>query len=156
MKKNAVAVSNMENKEKALEYFSQRYHCSQAVLAAYAKECGIEEEKALKLGACFGSGMRQGEVCGAATGALMVLGLLYGNTKPLDRDLSNKVNDEFLKRFKERNGSYLCNSLLKCDIRTIDGINYAKSNNLFTEFCPKMVYSACEIIDALISELNNK
>ena len=143
----------MENKELALQYFSKRYHCSQAVLAAYAKECGITEEQALKLGACFGAGMRKGEVCGAATGALMVLGLLFGKTEPLDRELANKVNDEFLNRFAKKNGSYLCNSLLNCDVRTIEGINYARSKNLFTEFCPKMVYSACEIIDELIEEL---
>ena len=143
----------MENKDLALEYFNKRYHCSQAVLIAYAKECGITEEQALKLGACFGSGMRKGEVCGAATGALMVLGLLFGNTKPLDRELSNKVNDEFLNRFKMRNKSYICNELLGCDIKTIEGINYAKAKNLFTEFCPKMVYCACEIIDELIKEM---
>ena len=143
----------MENKDLAVEYFSKRYHCSQAVLAAYAPMCGISEETALKLGACFGSGMRKGEVCGAATGALMVLGLLFGKTEPLDRELANKVNDEFLKRFSERNGSYLCNNLLGCDIKTLEGINYAKSKNLFTEFCPKMVYSACEIIDELIKEM---
>lgn len=143
----------MECKDKALEYFSKRYHCSQAVLAAYAPMCGISESDALKLGACFGSGMRKGEVCGAATGALMVLGLLFGKTEPLDRELANKVNDEFLNRFSKRNRSYLCNTLLGCDIKTIEGINYAKSKNLFTEFCPKMVYSACEIIDELIKEM---
>ncbi|MBQ5441600.1 MAG: C_GCAxxG_C_C family protein, partial [Firmicutes bacterium] len=42
-----------------------------------AKECSITEEEAFKLGSCFGSGMRKGQVCGAVTGALMVLGLLY-------------------------------------------------------------------------------
>ena len=54
----------MTHKEKALEYFGRKFHCSQAVLAAYASECGLTEEQALKLGACFGSGMRKGEVCG--------------------------------------------------------------------------------------------
>ena len=68
----------MTNKrDMAIEYFSQKMHCSQAVLAAFSEECGISEEQAFKLGSCFGSGMRKGEVCGACTGALMVLGLLY-------------------------------------------------------------------------------
>lgn len=39
----------------------------------YADECGLTEEQALKLGGCFGDGMRKGEVCGACTGALLVL-----------------------------------------------------------------------------------
>ena len=68
----------MDHKEKALNYFSLELHCSQSVLAAFAEECGITEEQALKLGSCFGGGMRKGEVCGAVTGALMALGLLYG------------------------------------------------------------------------------
>ena len=68
----------MNHKEKAVNYFSQKLHCSQAVLAAFVDECGITEEEAIKLGSCFGGGMRKGEVCGAVTGALMVLGLLYG------------------------------------------------------------------------------
>ena len=54
----------MTTKEKALEYFNRKFHCSQAILAAYADKCGLTEEQALKLGGCFGSGMRKGEVCG--------------------------------------------------------------------------------------------
>ena len=52
----------MTRKEKALEYFRRGFHCSQAVLASYADLCGLTEKQALKLGACFGSGMRKGEV----------------------------------------------------------------------------------------------
>ena len=69
----------MTRKEKALEYFRRGFHCSQAVLASYADLCGLTEKQALKLGACFGSGMRKDEVCGACSGALMVLGSLYGH-----------------------------------------------------------------------------
>ncbi|MCR4766712.1 MAG: C-GCAxxG-C-C family protein [Saccharofermentans sp.] len=46
----------MSHKEKALQYFSDKFHCSQAVLAAFAPELGITEEQALRLGACFGAG----------------------------------------------------------------------------------------------------
>ena len=67
----------MTHKELALDYFDRKFHCSQAVLAAFKDEVGLTEKQALKLGACFGSGMRKGEVCGACTGAFMVLGLLY-------------------------------------------------------------------------------
>lgn len=77
----------MKNKrDKAIEYISQKMHCSQAVLAAFSEECGISEEQAFKLGSCFGSGMRKGEVCGACTGALMALGLLYGQSHIGDQD----------------------------------------------------------------------
>ena len=142
----------MTHKEKALDYFSQKLHCSQSVLAAFADECGITEEQACKLGSCFGSGMRKGQVCGALTGALMVLGLLYGQEKAGDtegRQKSNEVNDLMMNRFKEKCGSCLCNDLLGCDVSTKEGIQYCLDNKLFTEFCPKMVAAAVDIIEGI-------
>ena len=145
----------MTHKEKALNYFEDKFHCSQSVLAAFADECELTEEQALKLGACFGGGMRHGEVCGAVTGALMVLGMLYGQCDASDlesRMRANKVNDEMMKRFREMNGTYICNDLLGCDISTPQGVQHALDNKLFVEFCPKMVESAVEILEEIISE----
>ena len=145
----------MTHKEKALEYFGDKFHCSQSVIAAFAEECGLTEEKALKLGACFGSGMRKGEVCGACTGALMVLGALYGQSDSSDlesRMTANKVNVEMMERFAQRCGSYICKDLLKCDISTQEGVSYALENKLFTEFCPQMVANAVDILEEIIKE----
>ena len=33
----------MNKKEKAVQLFSEKMHCSQSVLAAFAEECGITE-----------------------------------------------------------------------------------------------------------------
>ncbi len=145
----------MTHKEKALKLFNQKNLCSQAVLAAFAEECGLTEEQALKVSACFGTGMRQGEVCGACTGALMVLGCLYGEhgTGDLEKCVrANEVNDEMMRRFAEKSGSYICNELLGCDVRTEEGIKYALEQKLFTDFCPKMVANAVDIIEEMIEE----
>ena len=144
----------MDHKEKALNYFLQKMHCSQSVIAAFAEECGITEAQALKLGSCFGGGMRKGEVCGAVTGALIVLGLLYGQSAVDDSEgrlVSNKMNDLMMDRFKEKCGSYICNDLLGCDITSAEGHKYCLYNNLFTEFCPKMVAVAVEIVEEIIA-----
>ena len=138
----------MNKKEKAVRLFAEGYLCSQSVLAAYAEEYGLTEEQALRLGTCFGAGMRQGEVCGACTGALMVLGL--GHEDPKDRKKAYERSNRFLSAFREANGSYLCNDLLKCDVRTSEGIQYAVDRHLFTEFCPKMVESAVEILERIL------
>ena len=145
----------MTHKEKALCYFEKKYHCSQAVLAAYAEQCGLTETQALKLGGCFGSGMRKGEVCGACTGALMVLGLLYGQSdidNQASRQQANEINDKMMERFAEVCGSYICNDLLKCDISTPEGLDYVKKNHLFTEFCPQMVANVVDILENIIAE----
>ena len=118
----------MTRKEKALEYFRRGFHCSQAVLASYADLCGLTEKQAVKLGACFGSGMRTGEVCGACSGALMVLGSLYGQYDLSDtasRQTANEVNDLMMK-------------------------GYARENNLFKERCPQFVENAMDVLAEII------
>ena len=130
----------------AVKLFEEGYVCSQAVFAAFSPELGLEKEQALKIGACFGSGMRKGEVCGACTGALMALGLKYGESK----EKSNEVCVRFLEEFKNENGSYICNELLGCDIRKPEGVEFAVENNLFKELCPKMVESAAKITKEII------
>jgi len=149
----------MKNKrDKAIEYFSQKMHCSQAVLATFHEECGVSEEQAFKLGSCFGSGMRKGEVCGACTGALMVLGLLYGQSNIGDqgeRQRSNRINDLMIERFEKANGSYICNDLLGYDVSTPEGAQRAREDGLFVDFCPKMVASAVDILEDIIKEMEN-
>lgn len=52
--------------------------------------------------------MCKGEVCGACTGALMALGLKYGQSNIDDMESRKKTNDvtvEFLDMFKKENGS---------------------------------------------------
>ena len=118
--------------EEAVQLFEDGYMCSQAVLAVFCEE--------------FGRGMRKGEVCGACTGAIMALGLKYGENK----SKSDEMCVKFLDSFKKENGSYICRDLLDCDIRTEEGIKYAIDNNLFKEICPKMVESAVKIAQELI------
>ena len=149
----------MKHTEIASELFSKRYYCSQAVLAAFAEELGMTKEQALRVGACFGGGMCKAEVCGACTGALMVLGLLYGEThlgNKEERELSNRINDLMMSRFKEENGSYICNDLLGYDISTPEGRQKARNEGLFTEFCPKMVASSVDILEGIIKEMEHE
>jgi len=149
----------MTHKEKALDYFGRKFHCSQAVLASFAEDCGLSEELALKLGSCFGSGMRKGEVCGAVTGALMVLGAMFGQYDkgdPQSRERANEVNDKMMNRFAKISGSYICNDLLGCDVRTMEGVNYCLEHKLFTDFCPKMVSKAVDVLEEIIAETKAK
>ncbi len=146
----------MNKKDVAIAYFSDHLHCSQSVLAAFSEECGITKEQAFRLGSCFGSGMRKGNVCGACVGALMVLGLLFGEDHkgdPEERQRSNMINDMMMDRFKQENGSCICNELLGCDISTPEGIQYARTNGLFGDFCPRKVASAVDILEEIIEEM---
>lgn len=136
----------MEHINEAVKLFEDGYRCSQAVFAAFSEEFNLPQEQALKIGACFGSGMRKAEVCGACTGALMVLGLKFGE----DKNKSDEACVKFLDLFSDENGSYICRDLLNCDISTKEGVEYAIENNLFKELCPKMVESAAKITKEIV------
>ena len=109
------------NKEKAAAakaLFMEGYNCSQAVVGAWAEDIGLDSETAYKIASGFGGGIgRMREVCGAFTGAVMVLGLKFGNTIGSDRAAKGKDYERvqlFAKRFKEELGSdtIICRELL--------------------------------------------
>ena len=125
----------MSHTEKAIEVFRNRFNCSQAVFAAFAEELGMPEELALKVAIGFGGGMRKGEVCGAVSGALMVLGMKYGDScsdKAENKAVSYQKVSDFMDRFKEKNGSCVCRDLLGCDISTAEGMTPLLKNRLKT------------------------
>lgn len=141
--------------EKAEKYFSMRYHCSQAVLAAFSNELGISEIQALKLGGCFGGGMCMGEVCGAVIGGLMALGLKFGQSDINDLNSRIKTNDAakaLMHRFKKENGSYICRELLHYDLSIEKERLKVIELDLFKTFCPQLVKSATQITYDLLSE----
>ena len=53
---------------------------------------------------------------------------------------------------KEKCGSYICNDLLGCDITSEEGHQFCVDNKLFTDFCPKMVAAAVDIVEEIIQE----
>lgn len=140
--------------EKSEKYFSMRYHCSQAVLVAFANELGISDVQALKLGGCFGGGMCMGEVCGVVIGGMMALGLKFGQSDIDDLNSRIKANDvakALLHRFKEENGSYICRELLHYDLSIEKERIKVIEMDLFRTFCPQMVESATQITYDLLS-----
>ena len=75
----------MDHEMKAAQLFSDGYNCAQAVAAAFSDVTGLDEKRSARMASSFGGGMgRMREVCGAVSGMLMVLGLLYGYDDPGD------------------------------------------------------------------------
>ncbi len=68
--------------EEAVQKFLSGYACSQAILAAFGGDWGLDELTAAKLGAGFGGGLgRLGFACGAVTGAVASLEWLSATGK---------------------------------------------------------------------------
>jgi len=145
----------MSKVEQAVSCFEEGFVCSQALLSTYSPQFGLDRETALKVASAFGAGMgSMGEICGAVTGALMVIGLKHGRTIVEDKQSKEKTYslvNEFVNRFKSRNGLIVCRELLDCDISTPEGINIAREKKLFTTLCPKYVRDAAEIIEQILT-----
>lgn len=144
----------MSKVEEAVTCFKEGYICSQAILATYGTQFGLNRDIALKIADGFGGGMgRMGETCGAVTGALMVIGLKHGRTMVEDtkaHEMTYGLVNEFVRRFKSRNGSVTCRELLKCDISTPEGLKTARQQNLFNTVCPAYVRDAAEVIEDIL------
>lgn len=87
----------MSKTEIAVGYKHSGFNCAQAVIAAFADDCGIEIETAKALGAGFGAGMgTMGATCGALCGAQTVLGLMNASRPVMPS--ARKLYSEFLSR----------------------------------------------------------
>ena len=128
--------------EQASEYFRSGLYCSQAVLGAFCEDYGLDRQQAFDIACGLNSGVRSADVCGAASGAVLVIGLKYGG----DQQQCNRKTEEFLGRFREVNGNIICRALLDCDISTPEGDAKAASENLYTTRCMDLVISAAQIL----------
>jgi len=92
--------------------------CSQAILATfgpYMGDKGVDIETCMKLASAFGGGINMtGNVCGALTGALMAIGLEFGDENPMNPKVA-EVSTRLLEEFKAINGSILCQDLIQYD-----------------------------------------
>ncbi len=147
----------METKvNKAETCFNKGFNCCQAVLSTYAVDLGMDEEKALKIASGFGAGIAYlGDICGAVTGAFMVLGLKYGRSKVDDekaKEKTYKLIHEFIKEFKAKNGSIKCNDLLGVDVGTKEGLKKASDEGKFSTVCPALVRDSASITQRLLKK----
>ena len=143
----------MNKVEKSQEYFKNGFNCSQAVFTTFATELGLPEELALKVSTQFGGGARKGEMCGAVSGALMVLGLKYGHCHydaPEEKANAYSIAEDFMNRFIEKNGTVVCRELLGYDVSKPEDMEKIKELNLFQTTCPKMIQCATEIVEEMI------
>lgn len=143
----------MNKQQTASHHFSTGKNCAQSVLLAFAEELKISEEQAFKMASGFGGGIaKNGHVCGAVAGAIMVIGMKYGYGETPDEANSAtyiKLN-EFLDKFKKVNGSIMCRDLIDgLDLNDPDDREEWKKRNLHDVTCLPVVTSSVEIIETL-------
>ncbi|MBZ3936364.1 C-GCAxxG-C-C family protein [Methanimicrococcus blatticola] len=132
--------------------FKTGFNCAQAVFSTFSADYGLDQNTALRIAGGLGSGVRTADVCGAVSGAVLVIGLRCGSDLDSDssaKELCDKETEEFLRRFRETNGSVVCRELLGCNIFTQEGLSQATTENLFTVKCTGFVVSAITILEEM-------
>jgi C_GCAxxG_C_C family probable redox protein len=130
--------------------FTNGFSCSQAVCLAFAEDFGIDRETALKLSCAFGGGMaHSGNTCGAATGALMVIGMKYGRTRLDDmvaKEKTYEVTNAFMTEFLRRNHSLNCTDLIGHNLSDLNALSGMPGRfcRRFSDFISETIlFSSC-------------
>ncbi|HHT90943.1 MAG: C-GCAxxG-C-C family protein [Bacillota bacterium] len=108
-----------ERVEAARRLFQEGFNCAQAVVGAFYPPEKREGQLALKLASGFGGGMRRGEVCGAVSGAVMVLGMREGYLAgdQAAKLKSSELTSAFMEGYAQRQGTLYCREILGYDPR---------------------------------------
>jgi len=107
----------MEHGISAGENFLSGYNCAQSVAVAFHDLLGMDRDSCARMASAFGGGMgRMREVCGAVSGMLLVLGILYGYDTPGDDAPKKALYTEvqaLAGKFRAEAGSIVCREILK-------------------------------------------
>jgi C_GCAxxG_C_C family probable redox protein len=140
--------------DQAAETFKNGFNCAQAVFATYAEDFGIDRTQALKISCGFGGGMgRRQEICGALSGAIMLIGCKYGKTIKEDNaanELTYKLVREISEQFIAKHGSTSCKELLGCNLQTPEGQQFFAQNNFKELKCSRYVHDAAELAETML------
>ncbi len=113
----------MNNKKDIVEncmyYFHNGYSCSESTLMAGLDYQGVESDCAPGVASVFGGGLKGlGHVCGAVSGTLMLIGILYGKKGLNDTcDKANQLATEFLDFCETELGTIMCRDITQLDFR---------------------------------------
>jgi C_GCAxxG_C_C family probable redox protein len=122
------------------KYYDKKYdyNCAETILYAANEEYNLNLDKnALKTMAAFGGGMAIESICGAVTGSLAVLGIMFTKERAHESDRMKQLSQEFFEKFQDKLNTSNCKELKEKyrndDIR-----------------CSSILYAAAEVLEDII------
>ena len=148
----------MTKRELASGYFKQGYNCAQSVVLAFKDGLNLDDRTLLAVASSFGGGMgRLREVCGAVSGAFIVLGLKYGYVSADDYDGKKRLYgyvQEVGNRFKALNGTYVCRELIGLPAGADKPAPERRTDEYYKKRpCAELVGDAAEILERFVKEV---
>lgn len=152
-----------EMRERAIELFMQRFHCSQAVAAAGQEMMDLDAPAVIRAMGAFGGGVAsQGSVCGCLTGGIAVISQLYSRANTDEKETPDmwRVSYKLVKRFKELTNE--CGSINCCDIARVDWRDKEAVKNFYgnpesrRQLCIKLVGDTAHALGELLAAEKSK
>jgi C_GCAxxG_C_C family probable redox protein len=144
----------MTKSGEAVACFKGGFSCTQALLSTFSEELGMDRKNACKVASGFGGGVgRTGNICGAVSGAIMVIGLKYGKATPencAERERTYELVREFVREYTALHGSVNCTDLLGYDLSDPAAHAEAQEKRIAGQKCPKYVEDAVQILEKII------
>lgn len=126
------------------------------MLLAVCKATSWEYECIPRIASGFGGGIgRQGEVCGALSSGVLIVGLVHGRDDAKDKKAKEATlakAGEFVRRFADVNGAIRCRDLTGLDVSTDEGVQEYYLRNLQDGKCSNIVGNSVRVIMGLLSE----
>jgi len=146
----------MTKSDEAYQSFMSRFTCSAAVFSAFSEDLGLDPAMAKRIACGFGAGIsKTGNICGAVSGAIMVIGLRYGKAEAADEAATEKTRAlvrQFIREFTAKNGSVSCTRLLGYNLGDPDDYEAARASGVFTSTCPALVRDAADILEEILGQ----
>ena len=102
----------------------------------------------------FGGGIgKQGEICGAVSGGIMLIGLAAGRMSSEDKhakEIAYSNASNLISRFKQNFGAFRCEDLLELDIGEPSQLANYHSMKLKERVCSRAVVTSLMIVLELI------
>ncbi len=141
---------------RATQFMSQGYVCSESVLLAVCQEFGIEvgNDVIPQIASAFAGGIgNTGSVCGAVVGAVMAIGLKQGRGETMEEMMGNlAVPREFRRRFEAEMGHIDCRELTGVDLNTEEGMKQSMDSDTFERVCSPAVAASYRLVVELLQE----
>ena len=139
LKENAIRYMDSEN-EYGEEKNQYHYNCAEVLLNASNDYYKLgADSKLLRSVIPFGGGISCESTCGALTGGVVALGLMFAEEKPSTNDRVKDITKEWVETFKERFGDIDCKKLKKIHRDPENG-------------CRTLILESTEILESIIEQ----
>ena len=148
-----------EMREKAMDLFKQRLHCSQVLATIGLEKLGIDDPSVIRAMGAFGGGIGgTGNICGVLIGATSVIGVLYSRSSLEEKENPRmwSATKAVMKNFEELTASH--GGINCCQIARVDWMDRDQVKDFYAnpdsrrQYCINLVGDVAQALGELLEQ----